>query len=160
MSEAVVQAAPSSPSRGTAWKIVATVVVVTAGVGTLLYASAREDMAFYRHVDEVMASPDTWRGKNMQVHGFMRELRNKPGSLEYRFTLESRPPRGPATIVTNYEGILPDTAKEGSEVIATGVIGPDNVLKASAISAQCPSKYDPAKKVAAPSYGGPQAAQP
>ena len=48
------------------------------------YASAREDMAFYRHVDEVMASPDTWRGKNMQVHGFMKELRNKPGSLEYK----------------------------------------------------------------------------
>jgi cytochrome c-type biogenesis protein CcmE len=64
--------------------------------------------------------------------------------LQYRFKIESRPPRAPAVITAVYSGIVPDTFKSGAEVVAKGSLGPDNVLAVvpDGIMAKCPSKYD------------------
>jgi hypothetical protein len=46
---------PAPPvSRGSAWKIVATVVLITGAVAFLLTASMKPGMEYYKHVDEVM----------------------------------------------------------------------------------------------------------
>jgi hypothetical protein len=55
--------------NGTAWKLVLSVLVVMGAVGFLLFRSIREGARYYRHVDEVMASPDSFRNKRLQVHG-------------------------------------------------------------------------------------------
>ena len=44
-------------------KITVTAVVLLSAMGGLLWYSLQQDTAYYMHVDEVMASPDQWRGK-------------------------------------------------------------------------------------------------
>ena len=154
---------PSAPApvatRGAAWKIVLSVVVVTGAVGLLLTRSMKEGAEYYKHVDEVMAAPDALRSKRLQVHGNVVDgsIEQAKGTLQYRFKIESRPPRAPAVITAVYSGIVPDTFKSGAEVVAKGSLGPDNVLAVvpDGIMAKCPSKYD--TKGGAKSAGDPAA---
>ncbi len=160
MSDAPATSAPSSPtpvSRGAAWKIVLSVVVVTGAVGYLLKASVSSGAEFYKHVDEVMAKTSDWHGKKLQVHGNVVDgsIEQAKGTLSYRFKIESRPPRPPAVISASYTGLVPDTFKSGAEVVAKGTLGPDDKLDVipDGIMAKCPSKYDAGKvtaKVEAP----------
>jgi cytochrome c-type biogenesis protein CcmE len=76
------------------------------------------------------------------VGGNVRSLLADRKSLRYEFEIESRPPRPHAVIKARYRGIVPDTFKRGSEVVATGRIGPEGVLETETIMAKCPSKYD------------------
>ena len=138
-----------SLNRGSAWKVVLSVVVVTGALGFLLSRSMKEGAEYYKHVDEVMASPDALRDNRLQVHGNVvnDSIEQARGTLQYRFKIESRPPRAPAVISVVYQGLVPDTFKSGAEVVARGTLSADNVLQVSpdGIMAKCPSKYDAAK---------------
>ena len=136
-------------SRGAAWKIVVSVVAVTGAVGFMLTRSMKEGAEYYKHVDEVMATPDALRAKRLQVHGHVvnGSIEQAKGTLQYRFKIESKPPRAPATMSATYTGLVPDTFKSGAEVVAKGTIGPDNALQIvpDGIMAKCPSKYEAGK---------------
>ena len=139
-------AAPPPVSRGAAWKIVLSVVVITGAVGYLLKASVSGGAEYYKHVDEVMGSTNAWRGKRLQVHGHVVDgsIEQAKGTLMYRFKIESKPPRPPGVITATYTGLVPDTFKSGAEVVAKGTLTPDDKLDvvADGIMAKCPSKYD------------------
>jgi cytochrome c-type biogenesis protein CcmE len=145
---------PSTPpvSRGAAWKIVVSVLVMTGAVGYMLKASVSSGAEFYKHVDEVMANTSDWRGKRLQVHGNVVDgsIEQQKGTLTYRFLIESRAPRPHAVIAANYTGLVPDTFKSGAEVVAKGTLTPDNKLDVipDGIMAKCPSKYDAGKVTA------------
>ena len=142
-------AAGGKSGAGAAWKVVLSVVVVTGAVGFLLSRSMKEGAEYYKHVDEVMAAPDALRSKRLQVHGHVVKdsIEQAKGTLQYRFKIESVPPRAHAVISANYTGLVPDTFKSGAEVVAKGTIGPDNVLSVvpDGIMAKCPSKYEAGK---------------
>jgi len=135
----------NAPTRGAAWKIVLSVVVVTGAVAFLLSRSMKEGAEYYKHVDEVMAQPDALRSKRLQVHGHVvrGSIEQERNSLHYRFKIESRPPRAAAVITAEYTGLVPDTFKSDAEVVAKGTLGPDNMLRVApdGIMAKCPSKY-------------------
>jgi cytochrome c-type biogenesis protein CcmE len=141
---------PTPVSRGAAWKIVLSVVVVTGVVGYVLRTSV-VSAEYYKHVDEVMASPAQFHNKRLQVHGNVvpGSIEQAKGTLMYRFKIEtgamSRPdPRPPAVISATYTGLVPDTFKDGAEVVAKGTLGADEKLEVvpDGIMAKCPSKYD------------------
>jgi cytochrome c-type biogenesis protein CcmE len=138
--------APAPLSRGTALKIVGSVVAVVGAVGAVLYLSALPGGEYYKHVDEVMTNIDQMRGKNLQVHGFVVKdsILQKRGSLEYKFKLETHAPRAGAVIDVEYRGLVPDNFKSESEVVAKGTITGDNRLSVvpDGISAKCPTKYN------------------
>lgn len=138
--------APSAApvSKSAAIKIVVTVVAIVGLVGGLLYSSTKEQTAYYKHVDEVMQAPAKWQGKKLQVHGNVvpGTIEKKPGTLDYRFTVESRAPRSPEKLVVFYRGIVPDTFKSDSEVVVTGMLDNQQQLKGEDIQAKCPSRYE------------------
>lgn len=150
-------------ARGAAWKIVLSVVAVTGAVGFLLSRSMKEGAEYYKHVDEVMAAPDTLRAKRLQVHGNVVKdsIEQAKGTLQYRFKIESLAPRAAAVISAKYTGLVPDTFKSGAEVVAKGTIGPDNVLDVvpDGIMAKCPSKYNADKPGGNPATAAATAAQ-
>ena len=119
-----------------------TTVVMTAALGGLLWVTLAEGTEYYMHVDEVMAEPEAWYGKNLQVHGYVVEgsrLR-KPDTLEYRFKVENNG----AVIEAEYTGLVPDTFQDGSEVVITGQLGAHGfTVKPNGVMAKCPSKYEP-----------------
>lgn len=122
-------------------KLGITGLVLVVAFGALLYSSLGESAEYYKHVDEVMASPQQWQGKKLQLHGFARGIGQKPGTLEYRFQVENK---GQA-VTAYYTGIVPDTFKEDSEVVLQGTLLPDGTfrVKPDGVIAKCPSKYTP-----------------
>ena len=119
-------------------------VLVLAFTG-LLWVTLRD----YKHVDEVMASPQDWQGKQLQMHGFVvaNSILVKPDTLEYRFKVQSNG----KVMDASYTGIVPDTFKdrpgEEAEVVLKGQLTPAGFhVDPNGVMAKCPSKYE-AKKV-------------
>jgi cytochrome c-type biogenesis protein CcmE len=125
-----------------ALKVGLTSLVLVLAFGGLLYSTLGEDMAYYKHVDEVMGQPDQWYGKSLQLHGFV-----VPGSvfvnkrtLEYRFKVHSNG----SVVDATYTGIVPDTFKDEAEVVLTGQLSASGFAVApNGVMAKCPSKYEP-----------------
>jgi cytochrome c-type biogenesis protein CcmE len=105
------------------------------------YASLSEGTEYYKHVDEVMADPESWYGKRLQLHGFVVDgsILRRRDTLDYRFRMESNGKSVPA----RYTGVVPDNFKSGAELVAKGRLGPDGFLvEKDGIMAKCPSKYE------------------
>ena len=127
-------------------KIGVTTLVLSTVFGILLYTTLGESMQYYKYVDEVVASPNNWTGKKLQVHGYVvpGSIGRKRDKLEYRFEIQ----RNGKTLRAFYTGAVPDTFKDDSEVVLTGVLTSDGFL-ANDMTAKCPSKYDEAPPVSA-----------
>jgi len=124
-------------------KIMATVVVLVGALGSLMYTSLAEGTEYFKHVDEVVTEPDAWRGKKLQLHGFVVEksIMRKPGTLEYIFQVQ----HNGQVVNARYTGIVPDTFKDHSEVVIKGHLGPDGfAVEPGGVMAKCPSKYEAA----------------
>jgi cytochrome c-type biogenesis protein CcmE len=116
----------------------------------LFYSTLSESADYYKHVDEVMVSPEAWHGKPLQLHGFVvpKSIVRKRDALEYRFDVHSNG----HVVRAMYTGIVPDTFKDEAEVVLKGTLGPEGFhVRPDGIMAKCPSKYEPAP-------GGPEAA--
>jgi cytochrome c-type biogenesis protein CcmE len=123
-------------------KIGATLLVVGLAFAGLMYSTLSEGTEFYKHVDEVMANPAQWEGKRLQLHGFVvdRSILRKPDTLEYRFQVQSNG----KVVPVRYTGVVPDTFKDGAEVVLKGRLGPDGfAVDKDGVMAKCPSKYNP-----------------
>ena len=122
-------------------KIGVTTVVLATVFGILLYTTLGESMQYYKYVDEVVGSQSDWAGKKLQVHGYVvpGSIGRKRDRLEYRFDIQ----RNGKTMRAFYTGIVPDTFKDDSEVVLTGVLTPDGFV-ANDMTAKCPSKYEAA----------------
>lgn len=121
-------------------KVGLTVAVLSVAFGGLLYSSLSEETQYYKHVDEVMTAPDAWYGKRLQVHGHASDIRRRPDSLDYRFDIA----HNGQVVKASYTGIVPDTFKDGSEVVVKGTLTPQGFqVEPDGVMAKCPSKYEP-----------------
>ena len=91
--------------------------------GGLLYSTLREGTEYYKHVDEVMANPAAWQGKRLQLHGYVVDELD-PARSPTRSTTASRSRATARSSRARYTGIVPDTFKDGSEVVLKGTLGP------------------------------------
>lgn len=119
-------------------KVGLTGLVLATAFGVLLYSTLGESAQYYKYVDEVVAQPDAWYGKPLQVHGYARDIRRKRDSLEYSFEMH----REGHIVRATYTGIVPDTFQNQSEVVLQGTLTPDG-FHATGMTAKCPSKYEP-----------------
>ncbi len=121
-------------------KVGITTLIIATAFGVLLYTTMGESMQYYKFVDEVMAAPQTWQGKKLQVHGYVvtESIQRKEDALEYKFNVQ----RNGQILTAYYNGIAPDPFfKPGAEVVMTGHLT-DKGFIATAMSAKCPSKYE------------------
>ena len=126
--------------RTKALKIALTCVVLAAALGGLMYTTLAEGTEYYIHVDEVMQDPESWKGKRLQLHGFVADLRQRPNTLDYKFNVRFNG----KVIAATYTGIVPDTFKNESEVVLKGKLqGEGFAVEANGVMAKCPSKYNP-----------------
>jgi cytochrome c-type biogenesis protein CcmE len=119
-----------------------TAAVLVAAFGGLLYSALSEGTAYYKHVDEVMADPEAWHGKSLQLHGFVvpKSIRRKPNSLDWRFEVQSKG----HVVRASYNGVVPDTFKDEAEVVLKGRLSSEGFHVApDGVMAKCPSKYEP-----------------
>lgn len=120
--------------------VISAVVLLTALIA-VMYTTVSEGAQYYKHVDEVMNSPEQWYGKGMQLHGFVvdKSIEQRPNTLDYRFKMKT----GDHAVLATYTGIVPDTFKDGAEIVLTGQLGPQG-FHATNMTAKCPSKYEAA----------------
>lgn len=124
-----------------ATKIGLTGLVLVLAFGGLMYSSLSEGTEYYKHVDEVMASPQQWHGKKLQLHGFVvaKSIGLKTETLEYRFDVH----QNGKVIRAYYQGIVPDTFKDDAEVVLKGVLSQQGfAVHPNGVMAKCPSKYE------------------
>ena len=112
-------------------------------VGLLVFAmSDSQSFEYYKHVDEVMRDPTSWQDKRLQLHGFVvpgsiaKRIDRDHQKLEYKFRVENC---GSVT-EARFAGVVPDTFKEGAEVVLKGQLRGDT-FHTSEVMAKCPSKY-------------------
>jgi cytochrome c-type biogenesis protein CcmE len=130
-------------------KIGATAAVLVAALSGLMYTTLSEGTEYYKHVDEVMSDPTAWEGKRMSLHGYVvdKSILTKPDTLEYRFQIQSNG----KVVAARYTGVMPDTFKDGSEVVLKGQLGPHGFdVSPNGVMAKCPSKYEASKTPGAP----------
>ena len=131
-------------------RVAVSVVVVVAAIAGLMSLSLGETAAYYKHVDEVMAAPEQWYQKNLQLHGHVVDgsIMRRPNTLDYRFRVEANG----QVVQATYSGIVPDTFKSGSEVVLRGKLSPAGFqVDPDGVMAKCPSKYEPKAR---PASGG------
>ena len=122
-------------------RIALSAVVILAAIGGLMAMSLNANKAYYMHVDEVMAAPDTWYQKNLQLHGHVVDgsIMKRPNTLDYRFSVEANG----KVVQATYTGIVPDTFKDGSEVVLKGRLTESGFqVEPDGVMAKCPSKYE------------------
>jgi cytochrome c-type biogenesis protein CcmE len=122
-------------------KIAVTAGVLVAALTGLMYTTLREGTEYYKHVDEVMVDPTPWHGKRLQLHGYVVEksIERRRDTLDYRFRIQSNG----HVVQASYTGVVPDTFKDGSEVVVKGQLGPDGFkVDPNGVMAKCPSKYE------------------
>lgn len=127
-----------------------TLIVIGGSLSYLFYTTLSSDAEFYKHVDEVAAQPDQWYGKKMKLHGFVVDntIQVKDSTLEYRFDMQTNG----HVVKATYQGVVPDTFKNGAEVVLGGVFDRDG-FHATHMTAKCPSKYDPKSTIGAGDSG-------
>lgn len=122
-------------------KVGLTSLVLALSFGGLLYSTMGEATEYYKHVDEVMAAPEEWYGKKLQLHGYVVQdsVFKARSSLDYKFKVQSNGHVVDAT----YTGVVPDTFKGEAEVVLKGILSPDGFTVApNGVMAKCPSKYE------------------
>ena len=122
-------------------KIAVTSIVLMLAFSGLLYSTLRDGTEYYKHVDEVMGDPAAWHGKRLQLHGYIVEgsILQKPDTLQYRFQVE----KNGKVVQADYNGIVPDGFKSGSEVVLKGRLSPHGFsVEPGGVMAKCPSKYE------------------
>jgi cytochrome c-type biogenesis protein CcmE len=124
-------------------KLGVTGVVLALAFAALLWTSLRDGTEYYKHVDEVMTSPQAWEGKRLQLHGFVvaGSWARKPDTLEYQFKVQNKG----SVVQASYTGILPDTFKDEAEVVLKGRLSHAGgfEVEPNGVMAKCPSKYEP-----------------
>ena len=123
-------------------KRIVTILVLTLALSGVLWSTLAEGTEYYMHVDEVLAEPEAWYGKKLQVHGYVVAGSRlvKPDTLEYRFQVENNG----SVIDAEYTGLVPDTFQDGSEVVISGQLSSHGfTVKPNGVMAKCPSKYEP-----------------
>jgi cytochrome c-type biogenesis protein CcmE len=126
-------------------KVAATAGILVLALGGLFYTTLSEGTEYYKHVDEVVGNPGAWQGKRLQLHGFVvdNSILQKPNTLEYRFQIQNNG----KVVQASYTGVVPDTFKNGSEVVLKGRLSPTGAFTVdpNGVMAKCPSKYNPAR---------------
>jgi cytochrome c-type biogenesis protein CcmE len=122
-------------------KIGLTTLVLLTALGGMLWSTLTEGTEYYKHVDEVMHAPEGWYGRRLQLHGYVVKdsILRRRDSLDYRFKVESKG----AMVQASYTGVVPDTFKDGAEVVIKGTLGPHGfTVEPNGVMAKCPSKYE------------------
>jgi cytochrome c-type biogenesis protein CcmE len=127
-------------------KVIIGAVIVLAAIVFLSIRAFAGSATYYYELAELNQKSQSLYGETIKVRGLV-----EPGSvqqvtqgatLQFIMTDENQSSQLPVV----YQGAVPDTFKEGSEVVCEGILGTDNIFQASVLMPKCPSKYSPVVK--------------
>ena len=121
--------------------LMASILVVVGALGFLIYTGLTDNMVYYYHVDEFLPKAASLEGETIKVNGKVQEGSIKKTDLDYAFVIHGNPQN---VVHVNYHGVVPDTFKDGSDVVVEGRYDPNaRTFHATTLLAKCPTKYEP-----------------
>lgn len=119
-------------------------LILLLAVGYLGYTSFSSASTYYYTVNELAERGSSVYGETVRVSGQVvaGSVQSEAQGRMLKFNMvdvggqESRP--------VVYQGVVPDTFKEGADVVVEGQLSSDGVFQARTLMAKCPSKYKPA----------------
>lgn len=124
--------------------IMVLLVVTYAGQVSVLYLKA--DQVFSRLKKEAIspASAATKKtslvGRFFRIHGKLKSksTRRLQGRLDWEFHVQGKSGK---SMLVKYTGILPDTFRDGAELVLEGQLVTPTLFRATKVFAKCPTKY-------------------
>jgi cytochrome c-type biogenesis protein CcmE len=108
-------------------------------IGYLVYAGIRDTMLYYLTVSELIQQGAQSANQGVRVGGKVIEGSVIWDPKDLRLSFIIRDDR--ATLPVVYQGVVPDSFKQGRKVIVEGIYA-DGVFTASQIMPTCASKYE------------------
>ncbi len=122
-------------------RVVITSAIVLVLLGYLVYSAMGSSFLFYKTVSELKTDASL-KGEAARIGGKVVKGSLASKSSPYRFKITD----GKANIQIVYEGTLPASFRDDTEVIAEGVYQDNGEFKAKTILVKCPSKYEEESK--------------
>lgn len=128
--------------------------VVVAALGYLAVTGANQEMVPYVSISEVKAATVESGVRGVRVKGRVIEGSIEvTGPREVWFDMQEHELHGgDQTLRAHYTGVLPDTFKDGAEVVLAGKLDAAGNFQAHELLAKCPSKYEAELPETAQSY--------
>lgn len=119
----------------------AAALLFAGGLAWLLFSGLSENSVYFLNVAEAKAQ-DPAKLASARLFGTVAPhgLARPDGSGDLRFLLEDKDDKA-VTVAVSYRGTVPDTFKEGAEVIVEGGMEKDGSFSAKTLMTKCPSKY-------------------
>lgn len=116
-------------------------LIVLLLVGYLVYTGLRDTMGYYMTVSELKAKGEPIYGEVLRLSGKVVDgsISWNPKELVLGFKIAD----DRESIDVVYKGVVPDTFKNGVDVVVEGKYTPEGVFQASVLLPKCPSKYLP-----------------
>lgn len=121
-------------------KIAVAFAVVSGVLIWLLLSGFNNTMQYFRTIEEVTALKDASHANGLRVKGDLvsGSLVKNQTNLQVSFRIADEGHE----MEVHYDGILPDTFKDGAEVLVEGKYNPAGFFEAQTVMAKCPSKYE------------------
>jgi len=124
--------------------LIVSVAVVAGALAFLIYTGLNANMVYYYHVDEFLPKSGSFHGETIKVNGKVLEGTIKKQQMDYQFVIHGSKEH---LVNVSYHGVVPDTFKDGSDVVVEGVYNPQSrVFRATTLLAKCPTKYEQQKQ--------------
>ncbi len=124
-----------SPSR----KFLFSTLLIVLAVGYLITSTTSQTLVYYYSVEEVQSQLSSLQSRGIRINGKAAGIETQGRECRFQVVGERE------SLAVVYQGLLPDTFKEGSEVVIEGRWNPaEQYFEATTVLAKCPSKYEAA----------------
>jgi cytochrome c-type biogenesis protein CcmE len=123
--------------RGIYWGWIATGLGVVVLSFMMFMQASDANVQYYMTVGEFLDRKDKYLGKKVKLAGIVEEGSLKISDQVHTFTVLDLERR----IQVRFEGLVPDTFKEGVEVVVEGRPSQEELFVATSLMAKCASKY-------------------
>ena len=127
-------------------KFIAGFAVIVISLLALVAYSSEKMSLYYLTVPELEARETEFADTRFKLAGkvvpgsIIRRDGNRTVEFEIRDPSDEN--TAPNTRTIRYSGVLPDTFRDGADVVLEGAMGPNGIFTAETMLAKCPSKYE------------------
>lgn len=127
-------------------KFIAGFAVIVVSLLALVAYSSEKMSLYYLTVPELEARETEFADTRFKLAGkvvpgsIIRRDGNRTVEFEIRDPSDEN--TAPNTRTIRYSGVLPDTFRDGADVVLEGAMGPNGIFTAETMLAKCPSKYE------------------
>lgn len=124
---------------GLHWAWILAIVLGAGGLAYMMFDGFKSETYFYT-VDQAVAQGPALPGQVVRLKGIVEpgSVVSEPGKLGTAFRIAEN---GKSMAVT-YDKAMPDTFKEGMEVVVQGEVGKNYTVSADEVLVKCPSRYE------------------